>query len=120
LFQAAGRKIIAYFCGNFQELVSVLYRYARENLALVNIYIKDPAVTKIKRDQRVPVIWFIANVGGILGLSMGCSLVTVFEILHHLLLLFFLTGKRSISTFQKTVRQLPPQPPDTGEADEII
>jgi hypothetical protein len=24
-----------------------LYRYARENLALVNIYIKDPAVTQV-------------------------------------------------------------------------
>ena len=25
-----------------------LYRYARENLALVNIYIKDPAVTQVR------------------------------------------------------------------------
>ena len=40
------------------------YRYARENLALVNVYIKDPAVTQIKRDQKVPLIWFVANVGG--------------------------------------------------------
>ena len=39
-------------------------RYARENLALVNVYIKDPAVTQIKRDQKVPLIWFVANVGG--------------------------------------------------------
>ena len=42
------------------------YRYARENLALVNVYIKDPAVTQIKRDQKVPLIWFVASVGGIL------------------------------------------------------
>ena len=84
-----------------------MYSYARENLALVNVYIKDPAVTQVrigtlgtlrgceflkvtpsvlqqvKRDQKVPTIWFIANIGGILGLSMGCSLVTIFEILHH-------------------------------------
>ena len=40
------------------------FRYARENLALVNVYIKDPAVTQIKRDQKVPLIWFVANVGG--------------------------------------------------------
>jgi hypothetical protein len=30
------------------DLAMGLYRYARENLALVNIYIKDPAVTQVK------------------------------------------------------------------------
>ena len=30
------------------ELVDLMYRYARENLALVNVYIKDPAVTQVR------------------------------------------------------------------------
>eukprot|EP00094_Tigriopus_californicus_P006437 TCALIF_06199-PA protein Name:"Protein of unknown function" AED:0.31 eAED:0.34 QI:0/0/0/0.33/1/1/3/0/625 len=60
------------------------FRYARDNLALVHIYIKQPVVTKIVRDQRIPVIWFVANCGGILGLCMGFSIVTVFEVLHYL------------------------------------
>lgn len=67
-----------------QILVKTLYNYARENLALVNIYIKEPVVTKILRDQRIPIIWFVANCGGILGLCMGFSIVTVFEVLHCL------------------------------------
>lgn len=87
-----------------QKLVALLYRYARENLALVNIYIKDPAVTKIKRDQRVPIIWFIANVGGILGLTMGCSLVTIFEIVHHVIMLFLHTGRTSVSKINRSVK----------------
>ena len=29
---------------------------------------------------QVPIIWFIANCGGILGLCMGFSLITIFEI----------------------------------------
>ena len=45
--------------------------------------------SQVKRDQKVPTIWFIANIGGILGLSMGCSLVTIFEILHHALIVAF-------------------------------
>ena len=53
-----------------------VFVYARENLALVHIYIKRPVVTKIMRDQRIPVIWFVANCGGILGLCMGFSIVT--------------------------------------------
>ena len=31
-------------------------------------------VTKILRDQRIPIIWFVANCGGILGLCMGFSI----------------------------------------------
>ncbi len=60
------------------------FDYARDNLALVHIFIKQPVVTKILRDQRIPIIWFVANCGGILGLCMGFSIVTVFEVLHYL------------------------------------
>jgi hypothetical protein len=58
-------------------LVEQVYRYCKDNLALVNVYIKSPVVTKIKRDQKIPVIWFIANLGGILGLCLGFSVITV-------------------------------------------
>ena len=81
----------------------LLCRYARENLALVNVYIKDPAVTQVKRDQKVPLIWFVANIGGILGLTMGMSLVTFFEILHHVVMLFFRTGAKSLATVRRTM-----------------
>ncbi len=88
-----------------QHLFFALTRYARENLLLANIYIKDPAVTLIKRDQKIPVIWFVANVGGILGLCMGCSLVTLFEVLHHVLLIFLNTGRKSVNKIQKTIQR---------------
>jgi hypothetical protein len=39
------------------------------------VYIKDPVVTRIKRDQKIPIIGFVANTGGLLGLCMGFSLV---------------------------------------------
>jgi hypothetical protein len=37
------------------------------------------------RDQKIPVIAFVANTGGLLGLCMGFSLVSVFEIVYHAL-----------------------------------
>ena len=46
---------------------------------------EDPVVTTIMRDQKIPVIAFVANTGGLLGLCMGFSLVSVFEILYHAL-----------------------------------
>lgn len=67
-----------------EALLGTMFDYARENLALVNIYIKPPVVTRIAKDERIPVIWFVANCGGILGLCMGFSIVTVFEVLHYI------------------------------------
>ena len=52
---------------------------------MVNVYIKDPVVTRILRDQKIPIIAFVANTGGLLGLCMGFSLVSLFEIVYHLL-----------------------------------
>ena len=43
---------------------------------------KDSFATKIVRDEKVTVTSFVANVGGLLGLCMGFSLVSVVEILY--------------------------------------
>ena len=90
-------------------------------MALVNVYIKDPAVTQVKRDQKVPLIWFVANIGGILGLTMGMSLVTFFEILHHIIMLFFKTGAKSLATVRRTmtVTSLMRNPQNTVNTQEI-
>ena len=66
-----------------QNVEDILYIYAKNNLAVVNIYIKEPVVTNIWRDQKTPVINFIAYTGGLLGLCMGFSLVSLFEILYY-------------------------------------
>ena len=39
--------------GSLLKLRDEMYLYARDNLAVVNIYIKDAVVTKIRRDQKV-------------------------------------------------------------------
>ena len=41
-------------------------------------------VTRILRDEKTPIIAFVANTGGLMGLCMGFSLVSVFEILYHM------------------------------------
>jgi hypothetical protein len=68
-----------------KKLEDLLFVYAKHNLAVVNIYIKDPVVTRIQRDQKIPVISFVANTGGLLGLCMGFSLVSLFEVIYYLL-----------------------------------
>ena len=63
----------------------MLFIYAKNNLVMVNIYIKEPVVTRIWRDEKIPVIHFVAYTGGLLGLCMGFSLMSLFEIVYYTL-----------------------------------
>ena len=65
-----------------KNLTAVLYEYARKNLLWLNVYVKDSFATRIVRDERMTRTSFVANVGGLLGLCMGFSLVSVAEILY--------------------------------------
>ena len=56
--------------------------YAKENVAKVNIYLRDPFVKRIVREEKISIITFIGSVGGLLGLFMGFSVVSLFEILY--------------------------------------
>ena len=74
-----------YFVCRIQHLEDMLYIYAKNNLVMVNVYIKDPVVTRIWRDEKTPIIHFVAYTGGLLGLCMGFSLVSLFEIIFYTL-----------------------------------
>ena len=40
-------------------------------------------MTRIWRDQKISIISFVAHTGGLLGLCMGFSLVSLFEIVYY-------------------------------------
>ena len=46
---------------------------------------KDSFAVKIVRDEKVTVTSFVANVGGLLGLCMGFSLVSVVEMVYFVI-----------------------------------
>ena len=66
-----------------QILSNYLYEYAKTNFAVLRVFIKDPFYTKIRRQEEMPRLSFMGNVGGLLGLSMGFSVVSIFEIFYH-------------------------------------
>ena len=66
------------------KISSFLYEYAKENFAVVHAYIKNPYYTLIKRDESIPMVAFLGNIGGIMGLCMGLSIISIFEIFYHL------------------------------------
>ena len=62
----------------------MLTQYARENIAKVSVYLKDPFVEEIIREEKITLIQFIGSVGGLLGLFMGLSFISLVEIFYML------------------------------------
>ncbi len=67
-------------------LHKVVALYARENLSVLDIYIKDPYVKLYMRREKITVISFIGNIGGLLGLFLGFSFISAVEIIYVFLL----------------------------------
>ena len=65
------------------KVFEFLNRYTANNIAILKIYLKDPYYTLIMKDEQMSTISWIGNMGGLLGLFMGLSFVSLFEILYH-------------------------------------
>ena len=63
-----------------ETLVEELYTYGRHNLALIHVMIQSPYVTIIKRDVAITLLRYIADTGGLLGLCLGFSFISIIEI----------------------------------------
>ena len=60
-----------------------VYKYARDNLAIINIFIKESYTKRFRKTEKMSRISYIASSGGLLGLCMGFSFVSLAEILYH-------------------------------------
>merc|ERR1712045_989808 len=65
------------------EVESEIYNYAKSNLAIINIFIKEPYTKRFRKTEKMSRISYIASSGGLLGLCMGFSFVSLAEILYH-------------------------------------
>ena len=68
------------------QLKADLYDYGKDNLAWINMYFSETFTRKLVRDQKITITSFIANIGGLMGLCMGFSLVSALEFLFFLCL----------------------------------
>ena len=65
-----------------QKVQDEVFLYARDNLAKVSIYIKDPYVSKYITEEKITEIAFVGTVGGVLGLFLGFSFISAVEICY--------------------------------------
>jgi len=61
-----------------------LFEYTKANVAQLKVFFRDPIYTKLIRDVEMTVVSFIGSAGGLLGLFLGLSMISIFEVLYHL------------------------------------
>ena len=77
------------------EVESEIYNYAKSNLAIINIFIKEPYSKRFRKTEKMSRIAYIASSGGLLGLCMGFSFVSLAEILYHCFICVSIFFKKS-------------------------
>lgn len=68
---------------NDTDFVNAVQEYSKENLAQIKVMFRANYVQSIKRDLEMTFTGFVANTGGLLGLCMGFSFVSFFELIYH-------------------------------------
>ena len=64
------------------DLEEQIVLYSRENIAKVDIFLKDPFVKRFIREEKISEFTFVGTVGGLLGLFLGFSFVSAVEIVY--------------------------------------
>ena len=99
---------------DFDEFSSTLTRYAKDNIAFVKLYMREPFAEVLQVSVKTTVLDYISNIGGLMGLCMGFSLVTVAEILYHGLdaiwVKFFSSSKKARTFVRRDNRRIAAQP----------
>ena len=66
-------------------IAEALFQYAKENLAHLKVYIKDPFYTLSSKEVQIGLGSFLGNLGGLLGIFLGLTAYGIFELLSFLI-----------------------------------
>ena len=86
------------------SLKQFVVNYAKENIAKVNIFLKDPFVKRYVREEKITVNTFIGTIGGLLGLFLGFSVISIAEVVY----LITLSIHQKMACSSKKIENSPP------------
>ena len=84
-----------------ERMNNFVHKYAKDNIAVIELFVKDPYYTNTKRDVAITLTTFIGNAGGLMGLCLGLSFITLFEVVYHCLFACFPAVNILIGNTQK-------------------
>lgn len=93
--------------------------YARENIAKVNIFLRDPYVQRTIREVKISEITFVGTVGGLLGLFLGFSFISGMEVFYMSCLKVFNKFKAWGESHPKKVAHFSPSQASTLTVKEM-
>ena len=70
---------------------SLVTRYARENVATVTVFLDTPSTQILDINEKTGVISALSSIGGLLGLFMGFTAMTLAELVYYALSLLCTT-----------------------------
>ncbi|XP_023327060.1 uncharacterized protein LOC111700406 [Eurytemora carolleeae] len=79
------------------QFKDTIVKYMRENIAVINVFIREPYILEISSDEQFSWTAFIGNLGGCLGLCIGASIISIIEVIWHLLM-SLVSGLKSSQT----------------------
>ena len=84
----ASKKKEAYLVLQVKNNRTPYYDAYTNDIAIVNFYFDKSTVLLYKRNQRMTEIDFISQMGGLLGLGIGCSFISIIELLYWMTIRF--------------------------------
>ena len=66
-----------------EELINIVYQYAKDNIIHMKVFFKRPYYTEILRDLEIPFETYIGTLGGLASLCLGLSCISIVEIVYH-------------------------------------
>ncbi|KAI9552640.1 putative amiloride-sensitive sodium channel [Daphnia sinensis] len=101
------------FCNCLPPCTDVWYDpEISSNVAVLHVYYKDKTGVRYKTDIRFGVEDFISAMGGLLGLGLGLSFISVFELFYFLCLRFIFPSSKTLFRNREQEKQV--QPPGYG------
>ena len=91
-------KLLLNCTGSRCEIEDAILEYGRKNLVLFHVMIKDPYAQRYRRDEKIAITSFIANLGGLLGLWLGFSWISGAEVVFYITRGIFSLFKKSEGT----------------------
>ena len=85
------------------EIEDAVVDYAKRNLVMFHVLIKDPYSQRYRRDEKMAITSFLSNLGGLLGLWLGFSWISGVEIVFHITRSIFSSLSRKNKTYPNSL-----------------